>query len=716
MKELCWDKNAFYINGKPEFLISGEFHYFRVPKAEWRQRLELLQEAEGNCVATYIPWILHEPEEGDIRFGDIPERDLEEFLLLCSQLDLFVICRPGPYQYSEMRYDGLPGWLCENYPEIHAQDVNGKSFRSASVSYLHPTFLEKVKKWYDAVCPIIAKYTVSKGGPVQFVQYDNEVMGIHLWFSGLDYNKEAMGIGMKGGRYPIYLQKKYKTVASLNSFYNSHFRDFSEVTPIITTKSVAERRSAKDYQEFYFDSVASYGEILIKWMRELGIDCDIVHNSPSPATNSSFLEAVKLLGRGFLLGTDHYYNLSPEWEQNHPTPQHVRKVFYSNEMLRLMGFPATVLELPAGSAVDWPPILREDINCYYYANLAFGMKGFNYYIFTGGSNPEGIGQFGDIYDYGAGVGADGSIRSIYEVQKEFGRFLKENAWLAKAQRECDFYIGLDWEHSRSERYFEQKGEFEFSSEQAWDFMCKGIMTSALNASSSPNLLDLYSEEQLKYCDKPLVISTSVNMSKAVQESLIKYIINGGQILIAPVIPYLDENFVSCTLLKDFLGGAGVIKFSGNFPRINIGPVENVFLNGELFSSTNRPKDAKQIASDQYSGLELGWQKTFEGGGRVIWLGMQWVNSMDTHRCMFKYLLNNLGVTNNIVESSNPNIWTSLRRYKSQGMLFAMNLFSSPIRTKVKVEVEGTIYMNETEFILQPMEVKTFYIDFTKKDT
>ena len=132
MKSITRDGTSYFIDGKPVFLVSGEFHYFRVPQADWRRRLELFKAAGGNAVATYIPWILHEPTEGDIRFGDTPTRDLEGFLRLCRELEIFVTCRPGPYQYSEMKYDGLPGWLCDNYPEIQARNVDGNTFRNSS--------------------------------------------------------------------------------------------------------------------------------------------------------------------------------------------------------------------------------------------------------------------------------------------------------------------------------------------------------------------------------------------------------------------------------------------------------------------------------------------------------------------------------------------------------------------------------------------------------
>ena len=65
MKPLTFDKKYYFIDGKPVYLYAGEFHYFRVPKPDWRRRMQLFKEAGGNCLATYIPWLIHEPEEGE---------------------------------------------------------------------------------------------------------------------------------------------------------------------------------------------------------------------------------------------------------------------------------------------------------------------------------------------------------------------------------------------------------------------------------------------------------------------------------------------------------------------------------------------------------------------------------------------------------------------------------------------------------------------------
>jgi len=73
-----------------------------------------------------------------------------------------VAARPGPYQYSELVYDGLPSWLCEHYPELLARNRQGEIFRASSVSYVHPLFLEKTRRWLSVICPILSRHTVSR--------------------------------------------------------------------------------------------------------------------------------------------------------------------------------------------------------------------------------------------------------------------------------------------------------------------------------------------------------------------------------------------------------------------------------------------------------------------------------------------------------------------------------------------------------------------------
>ncbi len=713
MNQFAWDKRSYIINGERKFLVSGELHYFRVPKQDWKARLILLKQAGGNCVATYIPWILHEPTEGDIRFGDIPERDLRAFLQLCKELKLMVICRPGPYQYSELKYDGIPGWLCENYPEILARDINGKIFRGSSVSYTHPTFLAKVKAWFDIVCPIIAEYTVSKGGTITMVQIDNELMGIHEWFGGWDYNSETMGFGKEDGGYARFLRNRYTSIADLNTAYDTSYTSFAEIYPKNdnNTEGYYICRRSKDYQDFYLSTIADYVSTLYDWMASAGIDCQIVHNSGNPNMNGYFLDTVKRLKDNFLLGCDHYYNLDQDWKQNNPTPQYAINIFISNEMLRLMGYPPTVFEIPGGSFSDWPPILPEDVLCCLMTNTSLGSKGVNYYIFTGGPNPEGVSHFGKVYDYGAPIGASGEIRPTYQSITQYGEFLEQNSWLADADRVSDFNIGLDWEQSRSKHYLSSAITRDFTSTQAWEFLRKGLLTTAFCGGFSAEMLDLNNPNIDTDTAKPLFVTTSTCMSEDIQRSLVSFVKRGGKLCIAPVIPTLDESFKECTILSDFLGAKGSEIYNKTSPIINVGSIENILVNGHIWRNLARPQHAKAIAYEIESQQVLGWKKDFADGGAVIWLGFNWKHSKFEHTHMLEYLLSELGCTNPIIRCSNQNIWVSLRTNRERSMLFVMNLFSSPQKTQIKVKLgHSNDYIKLQPISLKPMEVAV--IDLT----
>ena len=64
----------------------------------------------------YVPWNLHEPEEGVYDFGDGGRDfsmflDLAGFLKMAQEEDLFVIFRPGPYICAEWDFGGLPRFV-----------------------------------------------------------------------------------------------------------------------------------------------------------------------------------------------------------------------------------------------------------------------------------------------------------------------------------------------------------------------------------------------------------------------------------------------------------------------------------------------------------------------------------------------------------------------------------------------------------------------------
>ncbi len=716
MEPIRFDSTCYWIGKTPIYLNSGEFHYFRVPKADWQRRMALFLEAGGNCLATYIPWLIHEPEEGRFAFdaGD-GVTDLEAFFETAKAAELYVIARPGPYEYSELIYGGLPEWLFTHYPEVQAHTLDGEPFGLPSVSYLHPTFLEKARAWFDVVCPIIARHTVSRGGPVALTQFDNELMGVHIWFGGLDYNREALGIGRAGGRYPAFLAERYGDLERLNAAYGTSVASFAEVLPILPDDPQAGRaegiRRLRDYFDFYSAATTTYARTLCDWMREHGIDTPFIHNSANPGMNAYFVEMAQALGDDFLLGSDHYYNLSHSWPQNNPTPQYARNVFLSNEMLRLLGYPPTVLELPSGSASDWPPITAPDARTCYMVNLAYGMKGHNYYVFTGGPNPPGAGETTDSYDYGAPISADGQVRPLYHAQAEVGAFIARYPWLVQARRAHDCRLALSFEYARAERFWRARSAAHFSPHEAWRFTSEGLLTTAFCAGLSPVGIDLDSDAWVDEVTTPLLIAVSDSMARPQQERIVRFLQNGGRALIAPLLPSLDEVLAPCTVLADFIGAPSWQRGHEAVVRATIRgrkrSVTNVLHNDRFYART-LPEGAEVCGVDERTGRPLAWQLTTEGGGTLVMLGLAWDHRKHEQAQMLLSLSKRLGLRRRIT-CSNPNVWTSLLHTRDRGLLFLINLFTAPMLAEVSYLALNGSRIDLGPQTIPPMTVQTLEV-------
>jgi len=675
-------RQSIEIDGRKQFLVAGEMHYFRAPKADWRRRMDLFRQAGGNCIATYIPWAVHEPQPGKFLFetGD-GVHDLESFLQTASAAGLLVIARPGPFIGSELKRGGVPDWLIEGKPQILARSVDNKPLGD-SVSYLHPDYLEKARLWYRQLCPIIAKHTVQNGGPVALLQLDNELTGAHIWHGSVDYNPEAMGFGKIGGRYPEFLRAHYGTVAVMNKAYGANFESFEAALPLSVDqcKTLADLRRAKDYFDFYLGTIAEYTKVLAYLAHQNGIAVPFAHNAGDPSMSPLFLETIRAQGNDFLLGTDSYYNLGQDRPDNPTAPASV-DIFCALEMLRIMGYPPTVFELQGGSPYTWPPIQAGDCAAWYWMHLAYGMKGSSYYVFTGGPNPPGLGMTSDDYDYDAAISASGELRPLYAVQKDFGNFLKDNEWLAEAGREADLRVALDFDVPRSIHFWKQRDEQRMSNPEAWEFLRKGVLTSSFCAGLSPEFCDLRSDAWANDIDMPLLVPASSYMAAAKQQRIVRFLQNKGCALITPTLPAYDENFMPCTVLADFLGSPELRNNKLEAVRINIAGVHNIASNGNVFTTTRLPVGAEVLGVDEWSGGVVAWQLTTPGGGKAIFLGMSWNHGRREHQQLLSALLLRLGVRPRI-SCSNPAVWASLRTNGSRSALFLINLFSQPVEADV----------------------------------
>ncbi|MCI5649250.1 MAG: beta-galactosidase [Fusicatenibacter sp.] len=151
-------RDEFYLNGEKIKIISGGVHYFRIVPEYWEDRLKKLKALGCNTVETYIPWNLHEKRKGEYDFTGI--LDVVKFVKTAQALGLWVILRPSPYICAEWEFGGLPWWLLKE---------DGMKLRC-----MYEPYLKHVSDYYHILFEIIRPLQITEGGPVIFMQVENE--------------------------------------------------------------------------------------------------------------------------------------------------------------------------------------------------------------------------------------------------------------------------------------------------------------------------------------------------------------------------------------------------------------------------------------------------------------------------------------------------------------------------------------------------------------
>ena len=154
-----YENDCFLKDGEPFRYISGSFHYVRVPRFYWKDRLMKMKAGGLNTVQTYVTWNIHEPVQGQYNFEG--NADLVSFIELANSLGLLVIVRAGPYICAELDFGGFPAWLLKD-PNIRVRSTKDKRF------------LDAVDSWMSVVLPKLQPLLYVNGGPIISVQVENE--------------------------------------------------------------------------------------------------------------------------------------------------------------------------------------------------------------------------------------------------------------------------------------------------------------------------------------------------------------------------------------------------------------------------------------------------------------------------------------------------------------------------------------------------------------
>lgn len=191
-RDVKWDRLSLIIDGHRVVPVMGEVHYSRIPVAEWRQEVKKMKEGGVTMIATYVFWNHVEEEEGVFRWDG--QRNLRHFLEICSEEQMPVILRMGPFCHGEVRNGGIPDWMFEKGCKL--RDRN-------------PVFLSYAETLYRQIFSQVQGLQWKDGGPVIAAQFDNEYRGRGEYLMDLKHIAQKIGFDL-----PFYTRTGWPELAT----------------------------------------------------------------------------------------------------------------------------------------------------------------------------------------------------------------------------------------------------------------------------------------------------------------------------------------------------------------------------------------------------------------------------------------------------------------------------------------------------------------------
>lgn len=266
------------VEGKPFYLRGGEFQYFRLNRKKWRKRL--IQAIDGglNTISIPIPWCHHETEEGRFDFTGqtSPQRDLNAFLDMVTNVGLKMIVKPGPYIGCGFRLGGFPEWMVTDYPQTTSRGADG-SFQTRSLvpAEGEPFYREFVRKWLRAVIGVLAGHQIDQGGGAILLQIDHQTAGTMENFVDSLHDPATLNT-----HWPKFLERKYGSIDEYNARFNTKASEFSEIrAPLGLDETDATRRWI-DWLHFKRRFYSEWWIQLARWCREFGWTAPFIFNEP----------------------------------------------------------------------------------------------------------------------------------------------------------------------------------------------------------------------------------------------------------------------------------------------------------------------------------------------------------------------------------------------------------------------------------------------------
>ena len=675
----------FSLNGKNTFLNSGEIHYFRIKKELWDTHLEAAKEAGLSTVSTYVPWAWHEPEEGKFDFNGntLPERDLESWVQKCKNHGLTCILKPGPFILAEYRGAGLPDWFLEQFgDEVKMHDSKGNKVNSDGVSLFHPAYLEKVEKWYDQIMPFISEREIAKGGNVILMQICNEI-GVFTWLAHQGDYDERVRL-----RYQNFLKEKNNSIDYWNQLWKTNFQNFEEITlpqdGRLPYQSPQARGRDYDWHLFWRRYYADYLRMLTEMARKRGVTVPFYHNLPGWIFGNGYEFPVNITmyedlfqdKSDIIFGVDHI----PEF-MNYRNLHDDRII---NDITAAMqgNKPLFAAEFQCGSREFHVVTNNTEMELFYKASVANGLKGWNYYMFSQGRNPERKGYSGGTFYWFNPMTPEGEKTNAFPLVQRMSKIIKTSENLivnSKRKAEVAVLFYPPYYSTELERPTDANSEvvFNYSAIRRPAYF-DGLLKILQVLNIEYDMLDLNvtnSNEMSQY--KQVWAFLTDEMNAAEQQKIADYTKLGGNAVVFPNLPTKEMNGNPCKILRDFVQVDSTETYSFDSPLIDIAGFKDIkCANPQVVFNENQLNGAEIIAKN-IDGKICGFRKNVEKGTLThlgTWLGFD----TEAHRDVYAELVKNSGA--NLCQGSSDNRDIIVRQRfteENSGVLFVGNYYNEP---------------------------------------
>jgi beta-galactosidase len=625
------------------YRFSGEFHYFRVPRRDWRDRLARVRDLGFDSVSIYVPWNWHEPQPGAVDFTGrmVPERDLLGALEEIAAAGLSCIYRPGPFITAEWRDGGIPAWLWQRDPSIVALDAEGSSAGAdrpyPALTYSHPGYEKPAAAWLKRSIEVAAGHLASSGGPIVHLQLDDESS---YWQQladplALDYNPYLVDAeGGRPSRYADWLLRRHGSLDAVNAAQRTLWSAPSQIEPPRTLPAIrADLIRHVDWLEFKLDAINEHVEVLEQTAREAGYDGPISMLFPYllPLQAARFAEFARVRMPDLELTNECYLSLFAATDSSEQKVAHVIGCHETYQMWHApeQGPPFT-MELQGSNSSFIAPGVMEWL---YAVTLARGIRGFNVYMLAGGENPPGyeLGT-GREYDLDAPIGREGRLRPHAAVLARQIRATRAiEAALLTAEPMRDTWIGC---YAPYEAAAMVGGRSAFADVDA---AVKGIFSTGnmgMSGATSLTALLTLANVSLGALDlergdadawrraRQIWLPGLDFMARPVQEHLVEWMRGGGHLVVLPAIPTLDEHVDRCDVLSNAIYGSTA---APAFPAFEAEPTTwsqvRTASNGSLpvagvVANLAPPPDATPIAWAE-DGSVAGFTRSISGGTATV---------------------------------------------------------------------------------------------------